>query len=281
MPGADGIVKLRRLRKEWPQAKVIVISGGDKTGRMNLRQDARCGPSRGWIGSRSRAARSTPSRIPSVKPAFDSFLLDDAGYLWVDPVTPKQGEGRVFDVFDPDGRYLGQARANVRLSGRPVFRGDYVYATTEDESGIPYVIRARIIRGSNWPSAPWAQAGLSQFHWRPSCAPGRSPGGRNSLSCWRGAGRNRTDESRFCSSPGAPANYSISLRSASPGRPPLRWCFVFLHAVDARCAPLVPRGLTWIRSSWHNRPRRHPRATAGTRSVRKAPSPNATGGRGS
>ena len=86
------------------------------------------------------------SRIPSVKPAFDLFFLDDAGYLWVDPVTPKQFEGRVFDVFDSDGRYLGQARANVRLSGQPVFRGDYVYATTEDESGIPYVIRARIIR---------------------------------------------------------------------------------------------------------------------------------------
>ncbi len=88
------------------------------------------------------------SRIPSVKPAFDLFFLDDTGYLWVDPVTPKQDQGRVFDVFDPDGRYLGQARANVRLSGQPVFRGDYVYATTEDESGIPYVIRARIIRAS-------------------------------------------------------------------------------------------------------------------------------------
>lgn len=40
MPGMDGIVTLRRLRKEWPEIKVIVISGGDKTGRMDLRQDA-------------------------------------------------------------------------------------------------------------------------------------------------------------------------------------------------------------------------------------------------
>ncbi|HXF95250.1 MAG TPA: 6-bladed beta-propeller [Gemmatimonadales bacterium] len=88
------------------------------------------------------------SRIPRVKPAFDSFFLDDRGYLWVDPVTPKEDEGRVFDVFDPDGRYLGRARANVRLAGQPVFRGDYLHATTEDESGIPYVIRARIIRPS-------------------------------------------------------------------------------------------------------------------------------------
>ena len=40
MPGQDGIVTVRRLRKEFPQVKVIVLSGGDSTGRMNLRRDA-------------------------------------------------------------------------------------------------------------------------------------------------------------------------------------------------------------------------------------------------
>jgi hypothetical protein len=28
------------MRKEFPQVKVIVLSGGDSTGRMNLRRDA-------------------------------------------------------------------------------------------------------------------------------------------------------------------------------------------------------------------------------------------------
>ena len=40
MPGQDGIVTLRQVRKRFPQVKVIVISGGDATGMMDLRQDA-------------------------------------------------------------------------------------------------------------------------------------------------------------------------------------------------------------------------------------------------
>ena len=40
MPGQDGIVTLRQIRKRFPAVKVIVISGGDSTGMMDLRQDA-------------------------------------------------------------------------------------------------------------------------------------------------------------------------------------------------------------------------------------------------
>ena len=40
MPGQDGIVTVRRIRKESPGVKVIAISGGDSTGRLDLRKDA-------------------------------------------------------------------------------------------------------------------------------------------------------------------------------------------------------------------------------------------------
>jgi len=40
MPGQDGIVTVRRIRKEFPDVKVIVVSGGDSTGRLDLRKDA-------------------------------------------------------------------------------------------------------------------------------------------------------------------------------------------------------------------------------------------------
>jgi DNA-binding NtrC family response regulator len=40
MPGQDGIVTLRQIRKRFPAVKVIVISGGDASGLMDLRQDA-------------------------------------------------------------------------------------------------------------------------------------------------------------------------------------------------------------------------------------------------
>src|SRR5207245_3814210 len=40
MPGQDGIVTVRRIRKEFPGVKVIAMSGGDSTGRLDLRKDA-------------------------------------------------------------------------------------------------------------------------------------------------------------------------------------------------------------------------------------------------
>ena len=40
MPGQDGIETLIELRKAFPMLKVIVMSGGDSTGLMNLLDDA-------------------------------------------------------------------------------------------------------------------------------------------------------------------------------------------------------------------------------------------------
>jgi CheY-like chemotaxis protein len=40
MPGQDGIETLRQIRKQFPAVKVIVISGGDSTGMLDLRHDA-------------------------------------------------------------------------------------------------------------------------------------------------------------------------------------------------------------------------------------------------
>ncbi|MGH9896199.1 MAG: hypothetical protein ACREA0_30245, partial [bacterium] len=86
-----------------------------------------------------------PSRIPDVRPAFAGFFFDDRGHLWVAPVV-KREQGRGFDVFDPEGRFLGRVRSGFRLLLRPAptIRGDLLYAVTEDESGIPYLVRARI-----------------------------------------------------------------------------------------------------------------------------------------
>ena len=40
MPGLDGMVTLRRVRKEFPQVKVIVMSGGASYGLLDLRHEA-------------------------------------------------------------------------------------------------------------------------------------------------------------------------------------------------------------------------------------------------
>ena len=40
MPGQDGILTLRQIRKQVPAVKVIVMSGGDSSGLLDLRKDA-------------------------------------------------------------------------------------------------------------------------------------------------------------------------------------------------------------------------------------------------
>src|SRR2546423_5254391 len=40
MPGQDGILTLRQIRKQFPKVKVIVISGGDSSGLLDLRKDS-------------------------------------------------------------------------------------------------------------------------------------------------------------------------------------------------------------------------------------------------
>ncbi len=88
------------------------------------------------------------SRIPSDKPAIEYAFLDDRGYLWVWPVMPFGREGLALDVFDPTGRYLGRIESPVPIATRPapVVRGDAMYAVTESELDVPFVVRLRIER---------------------------------------------------------------------------------------------------------------------------------------
>jgi hypothetical protein len=93
-----------------------------------------------------QGGRIDMARIPSTKPALQSFFTDDQGYLWVVPTTPSEDAGRVLDVFDPEGRYLGRMLLSFSLGHfRPLIIGDRMYAITQDELEVPYVVRARIV----------------------------------------------------------------------------------------------------------------------------------------
>lgn len=88
------------------------------------------------------------SKIPGTKPATEDFFLDDEGNIWVQPVTTQEEQGRVFDVFDPEGRFLGSVRLPFALSmyPPPIVRGSVLYGVSEDELEVPYVVRARIVK---------------------------------------------------------------------------------------------------------------------------------------
>lgn len=94
-----------------------------------------------------QGGRIDPSKVPDTKPPVGRFFLDDADHIWVQVTTPaEEDNGRVFDVFDPDGRYLGAVRLPFTLLSVPIFRNGALYAVTTDELEVPYVVRARIVK---------------------------------------------------------------------------------------------------------------------------------------
>jgi hypothetical protein len=89
-----------------------------------------------------------PSKLPRTKPPVRSFFFDDQRHIWVERTTGDEEDlRRVFDVFDPEGRYLGAVRLPFPLwMSSPVVRDGRLYAVTRDELDVPYVVRARIER---------------------------------------------------------------------------------------------------------------------------------------
>jgi sugar lactone lactonase YvrE len=88
-------------------------------------------------------------RIPNTKPAALGFLVAEDGHLWVSATRADTSDiNRVFEIFDPDGRYLGTVRLPFPMLPRPapLVRGDRIIAVSEDADGVPYVVRARIVK---------------------------------------------------------------------------------------------------------------------------------------
>lgn len=89
------------------------------------------------------------SRLGRHHPAFHYFALDTGGHLWVRVLLPPErrpSDGTAFDVFDPEGRYLGLVVTDVPVSPPFVIEDDRFYGVTRDEFDIPYVVRAHIVK---------------------------------------------------------------------------------------------------------------------------------------
>jgi hypothetical protein len=103
--------------------------------------------------------------IPDTKPLFQDIAVGRDGRIWVrlhqpgfldepadpqDPMATDQWtEPTVWDVFDPDGTYLGQVHApeGFAVHPEPVFGSDHVWAITTDELDVEYLTRFRIVHG--------------------------------------------------------------------------------------------------------------------------------------
>lgn len=94
-------------------------------------------------------------------PVFSTFHTGYLGSLWVQPV---QAPGLLsdeeielynfvedfgasdWDVFDSEGRFLGEVRMPSRFSPR-IFIGDRIYGVARDDLDVQYVVRLRIVDG--------------------------------------------------------------------------------------------------------------------------------------
>jgi len=93
--------------------------------------------------------------IPEHKPAFESFIPDWSGRIWVvrrGPGVSPNGtdewrDTALLDVFEEQtGRYLGEVRVppGLRFSPEPCIRNDLCIAYCQDEEGVPYIRCFRI-----------------------------------------------------------------------------------------------------------------------------------------
>jgi len=92
--------------------------------------------------------RFDPDLIPTHRPAFNRFVLDDAGCLFVNVPGTDEQVGRLIDVFDPEGRYLGRMTSPVRLDWMvpPEITRDHLLGVTRDDPDVAYVVRLRLVR---------------------------------------------------------------------------------------------------------------------------------------
>ena len=89
--------------------------------------------------------------IPSTKPWFRRLYVGGDGRIWVwrsqpGVVADESGEWTeptLFDVYEPDGRFLGESRGpdGFREWPEPVFAGDTVWAAVESAEGVLRVKR--------------------------------------------------------------------------------------------------------------------------------------------
>ena len=128
---------LRRVTKEYES---IRVTAEDRT-KLGQRME--------WFTE--QGGKVDWSKIPKTRPVVSSLFCDDEANLWVRRVTidsddDGESEGPLYDLFDPEGRYLGMLKFPFDLSSYPIVRGEILYGIAEDELGAAIIVRARIER---------------------------------------------------------------------------------------------------------------------------------------
>ena len=98
-----------------------------------------------------RPAEEVAGLMPDAKPVLANLFVDDEHHLWVQRVTP-EGAPAFYDLFSPEGDYVGSVRLAFAAAGPLVVRSGHIYTWIEDELDVPFVVRAAL---------GWGRAGLN------------------------------------------------------------------------------------------------------------------------
>ena len=127
--------RLRTITKEYDP---IPVTAADKEG-VHRRLE--------WFTR--QGGKVNLSLVPDFKPPVGAFFSDYAGNLWVKTEwESEEDDGYLFDVFDAEGRFLGELRLPfaLKLWPVPIVRDGLLYGRTEDDSGAPVIVQARIVK---------------------------------------------------------------------------------------------------------------------------------------
>ena len=154
VPHDDGVLRIERTTTPAPIHDAERTQARERVERSMRNTD----PDWSWDGP----------PIPKHKPFYRQLLAGRDGRIWVtlvteghrvenedhDPEDPDSDpvtwvEPLRYDVFEPDGAYLGVVvpPEDFWPYTNPVFDGDHVWAVTRDELGVQRVVRYRIVVG--------------------------------------------------------------------------------------------------------------------------------------
>lgn len=147
-----------RIERDWTPVPVKPAEAEERVRRQTVQFQRDFGSWR-WNGP----------PIPDTKPPFRNVIVSDDGNLWVQ--TSQEGrammteaeareeeartrmpplrfeEPPAFDVFAPDGSFLGPVRVpeSFSVSPEPIVRGDTVWAVTRDALDVASIVRFRVV----------------------------------------------------------------------------------------------------------------------------------------
>lgn len=82
--------------------------------------------------------------IPDRKPAFAGFVVDGEEYLWVMQTRSVEdvrgGSANTFDIFEPDGTFLGSVSAAIGAYPPPRIVQDQMIGVVLDDLDVPFVV---------------------------------------------------------------------------------------------------------------------------------------------